>query len=366
MGNLPRTSSRLRGAVLLLPWLTTIGAAQQTLVVGAGQPFLTIPAAIAAASPGDTVLVMPGTYTQPLDIAKGIRLVGHDAILSVSTLPGSPWVLVHDLPVAQSFAMLGFHTVVPTTIAPVRVRDCAGLVAFRDLGGGRWGFGSTNNSQLYVAASFLSGITCTDSTVVLEDCLMEPPTLSAIFATNSSVTVVHCTVPGSAGPFSGPGVHIDGGTLVATDSEIRGSNGGFSAIVATGASLVLDASTALLPTGSAPPITGAVPTIQDQASLRATTDGTVAHLDGHGPAGGLFVMALGLPGPRVATVLGDCWVDLASLAPFYVDVYDPIDRRHALILPHPPLPPGLLLALQPVHFPADVPTFGWPSLLIAP
>ena len=60
----------------------TDGRAHSPLLVRrhVGQPFATIPAAIAVASPGDTVLVLAGTYTQVLDIDKGIRIVGRGAV----------------------------------------------------------------------------------------------------------------------------------------------------------------------------------------------------------------------------------------------------------------------------------------------
>ena len=41
-------------------------AGASVLSVGAGQPFSTLAAAVAAASAGDTVEVMPGTYTTPV------------------------------------------------------------------------------------------------------------------------------------------------------------------------------------------------------------------------------------------------------------------------------------------------------------
>jgi len=360
---------RLRHLFLLVA-CTDILVAQQTLVVGAGQPFATIPAAIAAASPGDTVLVLAGTYTQVLDINKGVRIVGRGANLQISTFPTFVAVTVHDVPAGQTFALSGFNlTGVGTSIGLV-VRDCAGTVALRDLQGGvggRWGVAAIRAQQVHIGSSFLYGLNATDSQVVCERCLMEPAAFAAVNVTGSTVILVGCTVPGGNGPFGGPGVNMNSGTLVATRTEIRGSIGGFPAIATSAGSLLLDPSTVLVPSGASPLISGPVlPTSFEVASVEAHTNGTQLTVDSHGTAGALFATVVSVAAPQSATQIGLTWLDPSSATVFYFANYAVVDRRHNITIPHPVLPAGIVFAVQSVHFAPLGPAFGTPSLFTTP
>ncbi len=52
------------------------GHRRRTRRAGATAPYTTIGAAVAAAKPGDTVLVCPGTYPEDVWVGKSISLVG--------------------------------------------------------------------------------------------------------------------------------------------------------------------------------------------------------------------------------------------------------------------------------------------------
>ena len=353
----------------------TIAVAQQTLTVGPGQPFTTIPAAIAAAAPGDTVLVLAGTYTQNLDIDKPIQLVGRGANLQLSILPGTATILVHDIPAGQTFAMSGFAVVSSSSPGPVvnvTVRDCDGPVALRNLQSGATGRFSVSVlrcDQAHLASCFVYRAHCEDSTVVVENCLFEPTFGTALTLKNGNTTLVQCTVPGANNGFLGSsGLHLDNGALSTTRSEIRGSIGGFAAITTAGSgSIVLDPSTTLIPSGGQPAISGPiVPVTADLASHTVATNSDVLSVYSHGPAGELFATFIGLAVPHWTTSFGTAWLDAGTAFALPLAVYDPVTRSHSIAVPHPPLPPGIVFGLQPVHSPPAGPTLGIPSIVTTP
>ncbi len=52
--------------------------------------YTTIDSAVAAANPGDKVVVCPGTYTEDVVITKALTLIGQSAVINASGLPGAP------------------------------------------------------------------------------------------------------------------------------------------------------------------------------------------------------------------------------------------------------------------------------------
>jgi hypothetical protein len=365
---MPLAPIRCTAALLL----GSVAVAQQTLAVGPGQPFATIPPAIAAASPGDTVLVLAGTYTQPLDIDKGIRLVGRGANLQLSPFPPTvPSIAVHDVPAGQTFALSGFALNPPpaaTSVVRIEVRDCAGPVAIRDLTSNntqRWSITLLRCEQAHVASSFVYGLGSTDSMLVAENVSTEPAAGSGMRIDGGAAVVTGCTLRGGNGPFGGAGLQLLAGSAVATRSEIRGSVG-FAAIDTVQGSLLLDPSTLLVPGTGAAPVSGPVPPVNTiVTSQQAATQGTVLTVDSHGPAGALFATFVSIAAPQWSTPIGLSWLDPATAINLPLAIYDPVTRAHSLAVPHPPLPAGIVFALQPVHF-AAAPAFGVPSLLTTP
>lgn len=70
----------MKNLILIVAVLTTFGFSQNVIVVdqAGGGNYLTIAAAIAAANNGDTIKVLPATYTEMLSITKGVNLVAMD------------------------------------------------------------------------------------------------------------------------------------------------------------------------------------------------------------------------------------------------------------------------------------------------
>ncbi len=349
--------------------------AQQTLLVGPGQTFTTIQPAIAAAAPGDTVLVLPVTYSGPLDIDKGIQLIGQgaDIIGPAAGLFSPNFATVHDLPANQRFTMAGFRAVQgasqPTSLESIviAVQNCAGFVALRDLSssGGfrRFAVGASGSPQVFVGSVDGYGLNATNSTVVCEACFLEFSYI-ALRAVDSSVVVVGSTIQTTGSPLSFP-VLVEGGRLVVSRSTVASGASGFpkSAIYATNTELLLDPSTVLQPSGGAPGIQGATAVPFPFASLRAQLAAGSLTVQSHGTANETFATVFGPVVGLQSTPLGLTWLDAPQTSLLGFASYG-ADRLHSLTLPLPPLPPGLVVGLQTIGFEGGTIAFGVPSLVV--
>ncbi|MGE3171805.1 MAG: hypothetical protein AB7O97_04215 [Planctomycetota bacterium] len=342
--------------------LAGFAGAQQQLTVGPGQQFGTIPAAIHAASPGDTILVQPGTYGGFV-VSKGVRIIGRNALIVGGGVFGT--VLVQGVPAGESFALVGFGVDAP---GDCQVVNCRGQVALRDLhqgGGFPWGLQVFGSDQVHVAASPLRNGGVTDSTVVLEGCSMDPSVLMGLQVSGGVTVLESCTVRGSTGPFTGPGVQLNRGTLVATGSTIRGT-GSSPAIRAIDGQMLLDPSVTLIADPGIATIVGPVTPVPFAfASQSAGTDGVQLSIQGQGLAGGVFGMLVSQPGPQTPTPIGVSWLDPGSAALLYFDTWAP-DRSHTRTIPHPPLPPGLTITLQVLYAQPSGLALGTPSVVVVP
>jgi hypothetical protein len=360
-----------------LPWLALSLApatAQQTLLVGPGQTFTAIQPAIAAAAPGDTVLVLAGTYSGPLDIDKGIQLIGQGADISGPTGLFSPgFATVHDLPANQRFTMAGFRAVQgssqPTGLEGIGivVQNCAGFVALRDLSssGGfrRFTVSATGSPQVFVGSMDGYGIRATNSTVVCEACFLESAAI-ALYGVDSSVVVVGCTIQNTGSPFSFP-VIVEGGRLVASRSTIASGSSSFpkSAITATNTELLLDPSTVLQPNGGAPAIQGGTAVSFPFASMRAQLTAGALTVLSHGTANETFATVFAPVVGLQSTPFGLTWLDAPQTSLLGFASYG-ANRLHSVTLPLPPLPPGLVVGLQTIGFEGGTIGLGVPSVVV--
>ena len=178
------TSHLLLGAALTLPFAAL--PCQQTLVVGAGGTFTTIGAAIAAAAPGDTVLVQGGSYIEGFVIDKGIRLVGRNASFSTQLLAD---VQVQNLPAGQTFTMTGFSAMANGFNPQIQVSNCAGRIELGRLsqsGLRTWRVNATDTAQLF-ASGCVFLISMKLSTPFLPGIITSKKPMSTLLRLNASM-----------------------------------------------------------------------------------------------------------------------------------------------------------------------------------
>lgn len=347
-------------------------ASQQVLTVGPGQTYSTINAAITAAAPGDTVLVIGGSYLENLDVDKPLQIVGQGALLRTSFLPPIK-VRIHDLGANDRVVFRGFTLqTLSGYLMGVTVERCAGPVVLHDLenqgGAERWSLGVVDSPQVHAARCLFYAVGATGSGVFLERCVLEPTSWNPGLNMVSSVgSLVACTVNGSIPGI--PAVWLDGGSvLTATLSQFTpGGFGSVPGIQSFASDLVLvDSSTQVGSLGGAPAVVGTVPVVLDYASLRAQSDGATLTTSAHGPAGELFVTVFSGLAPTVATPFGATWLDLASFGTLYAAVFDPLTRTHLATIAHPPIPAGTAFALQTLGLGPDGIRLGVPTVLSMP
>ena len=109
----------LRTSLIVLGLLTGVARAGVIVVAPDPQVASVIQDAIAAASPGDTLLLMPGAYSDvgPIEIAKPLTLVGAGSgttsYTALGVQPGEvPLPLfIHDIPANGEVRVLGLQLV---------------------------------------------------------------------------------------------------------------------------------------------------------------------------------------------------------------------------------------------------------------
>ncbi len=345
---------------------------QQTLTVGPGQTWSTIGAAIAAAAPGDTVLVIGGSYFESIDISKKLQVIGRGALLRTQFLPQVS-VRVHDLGPNDPVVFSGFTLQSLSGFSMgLSIERCAGPVVVHELrnqgGTEMWGLGIVDSPQVHVARSLFYSVRATDSVVMLEQCVMDPASFAfGVWATSSIVSLVACSAHGALPGTSA--VRLEGGSaLAATLSSLNPvGTSPLPGIDAVDSDLVLLDSTAQVGSlGGAPPVAGTVPVVRDFTSLRASSDGAVLSARAHGPAGEIFVTAFSGVAPAVATPFGVTWLDLTAFGTLYAGVHDPVTRDHVATFAHPPMPAGTTFALQTIGLGVDGIRLGVPTVLSLP
>ena len=340
---------------------------QRTLIVDpVAGPFHTIPPAIAAAAPGDTVLVRAGTYRDPLVIDKGIRLIGQGATLVPPLNRVS--VLMRDLPAQQTFCLAGFRAGrLPPLTNPSRIEvsRCAGVVAIQDLttGTGQWALTVTDAHQVHVARLALGQLTTVTSNTVFSEMEFSLGAGVGVVVSDSPVTMVSGTINASGALFGSAGVPLHNSPLTTTRPASFGSTAQ-PAVSSSGSfpAVWLDPSTGLNPGRGAPPISGPatirrapVPSV-----IPASTDQHTAVL--HAGAGNYSGIAISSLAKAQPTGLGSLW--LGSHLSVLVVGTIPANGTFTYRLNHGTLPPGLAIAVQAVTTTGNRMAFSAPGVVV--
>lgn len=316
---------------LLLPTLLTLAttASAQTLWTvgpGAGQ-FPTIGAAVAAASAGDRIEVLPGAYPG-FTVDKGVAITGRDAVVVAISPPNTGGIVVQDVPAGERAVISGIR--LDGRFASVTVRNNAGRVlldrlvqptgetlVITDSPGT-----SVDNCRIGHSATVRGsrGVTIRASVFFPA----EPTTFAreGLTIENSDVELTATRV--EAGSFyfgANAGILLRNGNLrlrgpsnVVRVLQTRGGPG--NAILASGsATLELDPGTELRSFAGAPPVAGVTPSFRQRPSLHASTQplpGAVNVTLFDGRPGANYAMFVSLPsGPTAVPGLDtSTWLDL--------------------------------------------------------
>jgi hypothetical protein len=238
----------LRTSLIVLGLLTGVARAGVIVVAPDPQVASVIQDAIAAASPGDTLLLMPGAYSDvgPIEIAKPLTLVGAGSgttsYTALGVQPGEvPLPLfIHDIPANGEVRVLGLQLVSSMVGGggegagyggrAVHIDACAGPVSLADVEGYTFSVSSTELGLLVVSDS---------AQVVLDACrfvvrsgLDLAPTPAARIE-NSAVWINASELRGGDGvggltgaAFDGAlGLHFVNATAHLSRSDVRGGRG---------------------------------------------------------------------------------------------------------------------------------------------
>lgn len=353
---------------------------QQTIVVdinGGGQ-FSDLPAAIAAADPGDTLLVAPGTYSSFV-LSKGLRIIGGPNVAAGGIL--SAWS-VRNLPAGESVVIREVHTSNPLFSARVSLDGNEGQVHLENLriDGG---VDISDSQQVTLHRVLATGSTPGGAAVTNSSVLFSRSTLQGLGSVGFRTPGLQCS--GSDVIFAegvcrgaddgfrtdpGPGLRIDGGTVTVTgDAGTTVSAGGSAvgiaapAIDAVSGSLRIDPAVTLVATGGSSAIVGdGTVLLDDIASLRGDVSDDVLSVRIAAPGASQAITVASPPRPSpLPTPFGPFWF----MQPLAILDNAPVvagERSFTRALV-PNLPAGTLFVLQAVVVRPTGPDMSMPAVL---
>ncbi len=352
--------------------------AQSTWVVnaggGPGVHFTTLPAAVSAAAPGDTILVQAGPFGEGavgFSTNKGLTIVGVGGAVPIWTAFSQP-VVVNGLPAGQSFRMSGF---VRPTNGEINLQaiNCVGDVHFANMVADEpdsffpvWpAIEITNSASVMLRGIETFGwpaVQINASHVTLLACRLGITSLGlgggpCVHATNSTLHIVQPTFNPAWSPYAVLATNCyvdvsgDGSASLAGGQQTFGTN---VPILANGGQVVLDPAVPMPtfpPNGPKVSGTAAVVTASVPASWLASAmvQGQPLTFRSSAPAGAVVFQALGLPGPMVVVPLGMLGLDLGQGVAFFPAVVVPAGGvvNHTVTVPAA-MPSGLAVASQSV------------------
>lgn len=361
--SLPQTLRRLS---LPLP-LAVAAAAQSTLVVNAaGGPgvFTTLPAAVAAAVDGDTILVYTGPFGEgadPFVTNKGITIVGVGGFVPFTSSALMPFE-VSGLPAGRAFRMAGFSRVSNGELN-FRIFNCAGSVhlesmqvrepdLFPPIGPAIEIVNSASVTLRAVGTFGAPAVRTFASRVVLTDCRLGVSYLGlggglCLEVINATVDIVEPRFDAGPGPVAIQASNAVLSIAGAGAAVIR-AVGPFAPVVVNGGSLTVDPAVPILG-GLGGSTAATFRTLPASRTNMAALAGSPLALQSRADTGWLIAQAIGSPGALVASPLGTLGID-ASLPYVLLPPQVPSSNTYitdTLFLPAG-LPRGLPIASQSV------------------
>jgi len=305
-------------------------AAQTTWIVnaggGPGVNFTDLPAAVAAASDGDTIIVETGPFGEGavgFTTSKGLTIVGRYGYVPIVTSPSNP-VRVTNLPATSAFRMVGF---LRGTVGQLNfeIDNCAGMVHLERMlcrepdlvfpSGPALSIHNSANVTLRAFSSFGSpAVDIVGSTVSMAHCQLGVTYLGlgggqAIRANNATVDVIEPAFDTGWGTAASIELHntalrLAGGPWAAV------RNPGGPIVMSTGGSVWFDPSLPLAPASGQPVVAGTAGVTQQV--LPATWTGHAQQqlsFRTSAPDGAYVFYALGSPGFLVPSPLGTLGID---------------------------------------------------------
>ena len=320
-------------------------AAQTTWTVcasgGPGVQFVTLDAAVAAASDGDVILCLQPQFGMTLTgftTSKGLTILGvGPAAIPIYATTGSA-IVVQNVPSNRAFRMAGFQFIQDGQLR-IDVQSCAGSVHFEDIGARDVDFffptvpsisiaGSASVTLKQVRTFGTPALQASNSRVLLEQCALGEPINglrggAGLRASNCEIDLVQCVVD-TASTSIAPSVYVpaidavDCVLRIAGDSSARiagaalGQPGGIP-IVATRSATYLDPRVTLVEGLGQPTIlaTGSLALQSVPASWTSTaTLGQNLTIRTAGPAGSALFLAIGAAAALQSTIFGTLGLDV--------------------------------------------------------
>ena len=351
----------MRVPVLPVSFFLLGGAiAQTTWIVDAtgNGNFRDLPPAVAAAQPGDILVVRAGSYSA-FTVNRGIRIVGEPGAMVTSTTMAT----IARVPAGETCLVRGLAQT-PFSDSSFSVQDCLGHVHLEGMQ--LRGIDVLRSRQVTLHGMTLNGapaLRVEDGTALAVQCrltaavsLLAPN--HALVVERSAVTFAHGTATGGmnySGVGAGSGVELRSGTLVLAGDAATVIAGGDTltgppaapAIATLGGSILLEPLVRLVPKGGALPISGPASVVtRTVPSLRAAVAGRSLTATAFATPGNTVHLLTGPTfQPPVNLPFGDLWVGWPLLV-LSSAVVPPAGSQTTTIGGLPSFAPGSLVTLQ--------------------
>jgi hypothetical protein len=363
--------------------LASFAAAQNHIVVsaGGGGAYTDIASAIAAAQPGDSVIVRPGSYAG-FTLSKAISILGQPGAQIAAPGAQLETITVSGVPAGTQSVVAGLE-LRPGLLIGLRVQDCPGRVLIDrvvdNIGGNATGQ-VKNCAQVFLSQCTFAGLSVNNSAVSAVDCSTSGRTVLAfgiagLTVQNATLWLSRCHVTGGNGPVPAPAIEMSNSSLTVTDDgsgSIAAGTGGTAptaAISGTG-TLAIDDDVPLVPSNGGPQVAASIATtmhnIPSMFANSAAIGGQMT-LDLFSEPQDTFVLILGALGDRLSLPIfkTEFWLHPATLVVVLAGALDNSGRVNLqLQIMNNPLLIGFPLAWQAAAGPLPNLVFSNPAAFV--